>query len=120
MKRIAVFALVASLAHASAALAGESLVSSGTRHVQQLAITEAVGTTGASVVAPKTSQPLVAGQRPAASLQDQVPNLSKSGMGKGKKWLLFIGLGVGAAASMYAIDQHVVDVTPSSQGKRQD
>ena len=113
MKRILAFALVAALAQASTALAGETLLSSGARHVQQVAVSEApaVALSSASTITAK---------KPAASLQEQSGTLSRSSMSKTKKILIFVGIGVGVAASWYAIDQSVVDVTPSSQGKRQD
>jgi hypothetical protein len=41
-------------------------------------------------------------------------------MGKAKKTLIYVGLAVGFAASVWAIDHHVLDVTPSSLGTRQD
>ena len=41
-------------------------------------------------------------------------------MGKGKKTLIYIGLAVGFAASVWTIDHKVLDVTPSSLGTRQD
>ena len=113
MKRIFAIALVTSLA-AAPALAGESLLSSGVRHAEKIAVTESTATT------PLAGARTGVGQKPAASLQEQVTNLSKSSMSRRKKLMIFIGLGVGAAAGMYAIDQNVVDVTPSSQGKRQD
>ena len=41
-------------------------------------------------------------------------------MSRGKKALIYIGLGVGFAAGAYTIDHHVLNVTPSSLGKRLD
>jgi len=112
MKRLFAIALVASIGNASAAFAGESLLSAGTRHVQQIAVTE-----GASESA--ATQPATA-QKPLAAFQTQGSTLSKSGMGKGKKALIYVGLAVGLAASVWTIDHHVLDVTPSSLGTRKD
>ena len=119
MNRLLVFALLASISQASVAFAGESMLASGTRHVQELAVNQApssspeavsVSGVGSSVVKPVVS----AYQAPSGG------NLSKSGMSKGKKAMIYIGLAVGFAASAYVIDHHVLNVTPSSLGTRQD
>ncbi|MEQ1908761.1 MAG: hypothetical protein ABMA15_08055 [Vicinamibacterales bacterium] len=113
MNRLLVFALVASVSQASVAFAGESILTSGTRHAQELVVSGQVpaptAVDAASVVKPAVS----AYQAPAG-------NLSKSGMSKGKKAMIYIGLAVGFAASAWVIDHHVLDVTPSSLGTRQD
>jgi hypothetical protein len=114
MKRFFAMALVVTLANASTALAGESLLSAGSRHVQQLATTT-------EAPAPSTTQvPAAKGAKPEAAYQGQGGTLSKSGMGKSKKAMIYLGLAVGFAASVWAIDHHVLDVTPSSLGTRQD
>ena len=115
MNRLLVFALVASVSQASVAFAGESVLTSGTRHVQELAVSDhnpasTSSSDAASVVKPAVS----AYQAPAGA------NLSKSGLSKGKKAMIYIGLAVGFAASAYVIDHHVLNVTPSSLGTRQD
>jgi len=118
MNRLLVFALVASISQASVAFAGESMLASGTRHVQELALSQAQPSasepasvaSAASVVKPA----VLAYQAPSGG------NLSKSGMSKGKKAIIYIGLAVGFAASAWVIDHHVLDVTPSSLGTRQD
>ena len=118
MNRLLVFALVASIGNVSAAFAGESLLVSGARHVQQIAVTEPAVP---SAVAANTSvTPAPVGQQATAAYQGSAANLSKSGMSKGKKALIYIGLGVGFAASAWTIDHHVLNVTPSSLGTRQD
>ena len=111
MKRFCAMALVATLANASMAFAGESLLSAGSRHVQQIAVT-----TPAPAAESTPAQPA----KPAAAYQGQGGTLSKSGMGKGKKAMIYLGLAVGFAASVWTIDHHVLDVTPSSLGTRQD
>ncbi len=105
MNRLLVFALVASIGNASAAFAGESLLSAGTRHVQQIAVS-------APAEPSKGTQP--------AAYQSQGGNLSRSGMSKGKKALLYIGLAAVAVGGIMTIDKNVLDVTPSSLGTRQD
>ncbi|MGE3958539.1 MAG: hypothetical protein AB7H96_17645 [Vicinamibacterales bacterium] len=116
MKRLCAVALVVSLGSVSTAFAGESLLSTGTRHVQQLAVNEPVAP---AAEAGKSATPTVA-KKPATAYQGGGSTLSNSGMGKGKKALLYIGLAVGFAASVWAIDHNVLDVTPSSLGTRQD
>jgi hypothetical protein len=119
MNRLLVLTLAASIANAPVAFAGESLLKSGTRHVQEIA---ASSTAAPAVESAKTAAASTAtiGKKPASAFQTQGATLSKSGMSRGMKALIFIGLGVGVAASMYAIDHHVLDVTPSSLGTRQD
>ncbi|MGC4084366.1 MAG: hypothetical protein QM736_20200 [Vicinamibacterales bacterium] len=116
MKRMFAVALVATLAQASTAMAGESLLSAGTRHVQQIATTSEPTPSGSptATVLPGKATPA------SVAYQGQGSTLSKSGMGKSKKALLYIGLAVGFAASVWTIDHHVLDVTPSSLGTRQD
>ncbi len=111
MKRFFAAALVLTLADASTAFAGESLLSAGARHVQQIAVTAPAPAAEATPAQPA---------RPTAAYQGQGGTLSKSGMGKGKKALLYMGLAIGFAASVWTIDHHVLDVTPSSLGTRQD
>ncbi len=111
MKRFCAIALLASLAPTSA-FAGEGLLASGARHVQQLA-TMPVDTTTTTTPAGKANQP-------AAAYQGQGGNLSRSGMSKGKKALIYIGLAAVAVGGIMTIDKNVLDVTPSSLGTRQD
>ena len=51
MNRLLVFALVASIGNVSAALAGESILTSGTRHVQELAVSVSDAATAAAAPA---------------------------------------------------------------------
>jgi hypothetical protein len=116
MNRLLVFALAASIGHVSTAFAGESLLTAGARHTRQLAVVEsAPGPT--ATAAPSAARST---RNVAPSFQAEGGNLSKSGMGKGKKTLLYVGLAVAFAASVWTIDHHVLDVTPSSLGTRQD
>jgi hypothetical protein len=119
MNRLLVFALVASIGNASAAFAGESILKSGARHAQQLAIADASASTATAVATPAGATVTV-GQKPAASFQAEGGTLSKSGMGKGKKTLIYVGLAVAFAATVWTIDHNVLDITPSSLGTRQD
>lgn len=119
MNRLLVIALVASLGNVSVAVAGESILTAGTRHVQQIAATDTFASS-ATVTRPAFAKVTVGQKTKAAAYQEQGGNLSQHGMSKGKKALLFIALGVGFAAGAYAIDQKVLDITPSSLGTRQD
>ena len=60
------------------------------------------------------------GAQPAAAYQQGAGTLSKSGMSKGKKALIYIGLAAVAVGGILTIDKNVLDVTPSSLGTRQD
>jgi hypothetical protein len=119
MKRMIVFTVVGVLGSAPAALAGESLLSSGVRHVQHLAA-NATPAAAMPLAAVHPAPTKTGTSKPAPSLQEQIGTLSKSGMSKRTKALIFIGIGVGFAAGAYAIDHSVVDVTPSTKGTRQD
>ena len=112
MKRLCAIALLASLAPTSAC-AGEGILASGARHVQQLASVPA-DTTASVPAAAKGAQPA------AAAYQAGGGTLSRSGMSKGKKALLYIGLAAVAVGGILTIDKNVLDVTPSSLGTRQD
>jgi hypothetical protein len=117
MKQLLVFTLVASLCHAPAAFAAESLLQSATRVAQEMARSgEAVLTTDGRATAPAA----VASARPAATATQAGPGLSESGLGKGKK--ILIGLAIAAAfiGIAYKIDHSVEDSTPSSKGERLD
>ena len=113
MNRLLVFALVASVSQASVAFAGESILTSGTRHVQELAVS-------GQAPAPTSSDAASVAKPAVSAYQASGGNLSKSGMSKGKKAMIYIGLAVGFAASAWVIDHHVLDVTPSSLGTRKD
>jgi hypothetical protein len=112
MKRFCAIALLASLVPTSA-FAGEGLLASGSRHVQQLASVPAEATAPSSTPAGK-------GTQPAAAYQAQGGSLARSGMSKGKKALIYIGLAAVAVGGIMTIDKNVLDVTPSSLGTRQD
>ncbi len=112
MKRLLVLALVVTLGQASVAFAGESILTSGARHAQALAAPAQPSTPDAAKNVSATA--------PVASYQGGSATLSKSGMSKGKKALIYIGLAAGFAASAWTIDHHVLDVTPSSLGTRKD
>ena len=111
MRRSLVFALILSLAHASVALAGETLLQSGKRIVQQT--TEA---RPATVALDAKRLRLHGGVQPA--LQEQSTALAQSGMRKRTKLMIALGVAVAFGGVAYAIDRGVEDSTPSSLGQR--
>ena len=120
MKRLIVFALVATVGNASAVFAGESLLTAGTRHVQQIAAAGSTSTTPA-VAASTVAVPSVTVAPKAASYQAEGGgNLSKSGHSKATKTLIYAALAVGFGLSAWQIDRHVLNITPSSLGQRKD
>jgi len=124
MNRLLVFALVASIGNASAAFAGESILTSGARHAQQLAVADASASSATNVATPAVATPAGAtaavGQKATPSFQAEGGTISKSGMSKSKKTLIYVGLAVAFAATVWTIDHNVLDITPSSLGTRQD
>jgi len=119
MNRLLVFALVASIGNASAAFAGESILTSGARHAQQLAVADASAKSATPVATPAGATVTV-GQKATPSFQAEGGTLSKSGMSKSKKLLIYAAIGAGFTASAFAIDRHDLNLTPSSLGTRKD
>jgi len=96
--------LVCLLANASDAFAEGGLLGSATRHAADMGRTEARKPVAGAAV--QTTQ---AG-----------PTLESSGMRKRTKILIALAVGVGFVATVYTIDHHVLDLTPSTLGTRQD
>jgi hypothetical protein len=114
MKRFLACALIAVIGNASAAFAGESLLTSGTRHVQAIAAAPAAAT---------KAVPGTAAALPAVPSYQEAPgpgNLSKSGHSKATKAMIYAALGVGFGLAAWQIDRHVLNITPSSLGQRKD
>ena len=120
MKRLLALVVIASIGHASAAVAGESILTSGARHVQQLAAAETAKTPPPSAARLPAKSVTTVARPPAASYEQEGSNLSKSGMRNRTKVMLFAGLAAGFVGSIWAIDHHVLDITPSSLGTRED
>jgi hypothetical protein len=123
MKRLLAYTLVASFASSSMVFAGESLVQSATRLSQEAGRAQATAATVKKTNSMSTQAPTLLSRIESKNEtllgQDQAV-LSKSGMGRGKKVLIYAAIGVGFAASAYEIDHHVLNVTPSSLGTRKD
>ena len=118
--------LVAALGSGSVAAAEESLVQSASRVVKDVVQAQATPVAGAVTAArPIPTQATMwssgaAAPSSAVAATQEPTVLSKSGMSKSRKAMIYLAVGVGFAASIYAIDHHVVDVTPSSLGTRKD
>ena len=112
MMRLMVFALILSLGHASVAIAGETLLQSGTRHARQLA-----GARSPSAPNAVETKYLKANAAHPPALQAP-PTLASSGMRKRMKILIGAAVATAFAGVVYAIDQGVEDSTPSSLGQR--
>jgi hypothetical protein len=125
MNRLLVLTLIASFGSGSVAFAGEDLVQSASRLVEEAGRTRATATAAAGshapMIATQASMLLkrIDASKEARFAQEQ-PVVSKSGMGKGKKTLIYLAIGVGFAASAYTIDRHDLNLTPSSLGTRKD
>jgi hypothetical protein len=130
MSRLLALTLIASLGSGSAAFAGESLVQSAVHLVQAAqsrgtAITPdtAIDSSTRSIVTSQAASwvtPVRAGGAERLQQSQGQAVLSKSGMKKRTKVLIYVAAGVGFAATAYAIDHKVLNVTPSSLGTRQD
>lgn len=105
MSRLWVFALVLSLGNTSIAFAGESLLASGTRRAREAAARTVTGRPQGAA---------------AASVGQASPAVSEGGIRKRTKLMIFVAAAVGFAATAYAIDHKVQDVTPSTLGTRED
>ena len=128
MTRVLVFALVASLGIAPVACAGETLLTSATRIVSDLAHAQSAPTSAVRANE-RRSTDLASGHLAAwvtkavpDAPQGQLtqPGLASSGIRKRTKVAIAIGVAAGFAAMAYAIDRHVENTTPSTLGTRQD
>jgi hypothetical protein len=126
MNRVFACALVAALGNASAAFAGDTLLASGTRQVIQLASAPAATATAGAATVKSATGALTPGVRtaqgatPSYQAEPGPGNLSKSGHSKATKVMIYSALGAGFALSAWAIDHHVLNLTPSSLGQRKD
>src|SRR5262249_31688528 len=123
MSRLVALTVAFSLSTSSFTFAGEGLMQSGVQIVQQQVTQDARP-------APAARRSLVANDSAtsksgfsasnAAALQEGPAVLSKSGMSKRTKIMIYLAAGVGLAGTAWAIDHKVLDVTPSSLGTRRD
>lgn len=121
MSRLVALTVAISLGASSLTFAGEGLMQSGVRIVQQQMTQDARSAPTASrVVATNDSgKPTGFSASSTAAMQEPAV-LSKSGMSKRTKMMIYLAAGVGLAGTAWAIDHRVLDVTPSSLGTRRD
>lgn len=112
MSRSVAFVVVLSLAGATPAWAGETLLQSATRAARVLARTDTRASRGA-VAATQSRDSLQAAQT-------QESGLESAGLRKRTKIMIAIGSAVAFAAIAYSIDRNVVNNTPSTLGTRKD
>jgi hypothetical protein len=123
MSRLVALTLVFSLSASSFTFAGEGLMQSGVRIVQQQVTQDNRPAPAAPrSVAVSDSAARLSGfsASSAAATQEGPAVLSKSGMSKRTKVMIYLAAGVGLAGTAWAIDHKVLDVTPSSLGTRRD
>jgi hypothetical protein len=122
MSRLVALTVVISLWASSLTFAGEGLMQSGVRIVQQQVTEDARPAPAAARSAAISNSAPSSGFSPsnAAATQEGPAVLSKSGMSKRTKVMIYLAAGVGLAGTAWAIDHKVLDVTPSSLGTRRD
>ena len=122
--RLLVLSLIASVGSGSIAFAEGGRLESGSRIVQEIGRVQ-------GPLAAASTRMIVASQvatlvnridpaRSEAREGQEQPALSKSGMSKRTKIMIYVAAGVGFAATAYTIDHKVLNVTPSTLGTRKD
>ncbi len=106
MRRLVAIALALTLGNASVAVAGETLLTSASRIVQDLAHSQPPPMPRA---VPRTLQ-----------AQEAQPGLASSGLRKRTKIAIVAAIAAGFAATALTIDRRVENTTPSTLGTRQD
>jgi hypothetical protein len=122
MSRLVALTVVISLWASSLTFAGEGLMQSGVRIVQQQMTQDARTTPGVprSVATTDPVSSIGFSASNAAAMQEGPAVLSKSRLSKRTKVMIYLAAGVGLAGTAWAIDHKVLDVTPSSLGTRRD
>jgi hypothetical protein len=122
MSRLVALTVVISLSASPLTFAGEGLMQSGTRIVRQQVTSEARPSPAPvrSLAANESAASSGFNASNAAAMQEGPAVLSKSGMSKRTKVMIYLAAGVGLAGTAWAIDHKVLDVTPSSLGTRRD
>ena len=121
--RLLVLSLIASVGSGSIAFAEEGRLESGSRIVQEVGRAQGLlAAASARAIAASQVATLVNRIDPARSeaRQGQEPTLSRHGMRKRTKIMIYVAAGVGFAATAYTIDHKVLNVTPSTLGTRKD
>ena len=122
--RALVLTLIASVLSGSIAFAEEGRPESGSRIVQDIGRAQGpLAAASTRMIVPSQVAALMKRIDPARSeaREGQEPTaLSKSGMRKRTKIMIYLAAGVGFGATAYTIDHKVLNVTPSSLGTRKD
>jgi hypothetical protein len=121
-RQLVVLTLIGSLGSSSMVFAGESLLQSGVRIAGEVGrgsvALPAPGLAGRGAGAPGV-MPARAEAVDSLGVQG-APAVASSPMRKRTKILIFLAAGVGFGVSAWAIDHHVLNITPSSLGTRKD
>lgn len=123
MSRLVALTVVMTLGISPVTFAGEGLMESASRAVNQQAVNGAVrpSATSGTAVTNESFKRATGWTAPTFAQQQGGPAvLSKSGMRTRTKVMIYLAAGVGLASAAWAIDHQVLDVTPSSLGTRRD
>jgi hypothetical protein len=118
MNRLLVFALMISLGNASVAVAGETLLQAATRAAEELVAAEASSAQAAHARAAVPGLNKTTPERQRVNFQQAPPGLQSSGLGRGSKLLIGLGIAASFVGIAMAIDSRVEDNTPSTKGER--
>jgi len=123
MSRLVALTVAMTLGISPVTFAGEGLMESASRAVSQQVENTATRPSAARAVAANNSATRTSGwtaPAPTFAAQQGGQVLSRSGMRRRTKVMIYLAAGVGLASAAWAIDHQVLDVTPSSQGTRRD
>jgi hypothetical protein len=121
MSRFVALTVAMTLGISPVTFAGEGLMESASRAVSQQVENAATRPSATRRAVTNDSAKRTSGwTAPMFAEQQGGQVLSKSGMRKRTKAMIYLAAGVGLASAAWAIDHQVLDVTPSSQGTRRD
>jgi hypothetical protein len=124
MSRLVALTVAITLGISPVTFAGEGLMESASRAVSQQVentTTRPSATRARTVAVSNDSARRASGwTAPTFAAQQGGQVLSKSGMRRRTKVMIYLAAGVGLASAAWAIDHQVLDVTPSSLGTRRD
>ena len=122
--RLLVLSLIASVGSGSIAFAEEGRLESGSRIVQEVGRAQGLSAAAniRTIVASQVATPVnrIDPARSEVRADQEQPVLSKTGIRKRTKIMIYLAVGVGFAATAYTIDHKVLNVTPSTLGTRKD
>jgi hypothetical protein len=122
MSRLVALTVVMTLGTSPVTFAGEGLMESASRAVNQQVVNGAAQPSAGRGIAVTNDSVKRAGVWAAPTFAEQQSGqaLSKNGMRRRTKVMIYLAAGVGLASAAWAIDHQVLDVTPSSLGTRRD